>query len=360
MNTVSRYMENWAFSIGVLAGALVVGVVVHWLVVRVVSRFARRGSESLEASLLRHGRGPSRVLFPLMFLYLSLPALELPPKADTSIGSLVSALLIGSGAWLLVRLTNVLEDMVLERYDITRKDNLQARKVYTQFRIIKKVIIVTVVVVAAASVLMGFEKFRRLGTGLLASAGVAGLVVGLAAKSTLGNLLAGIQIAVSQPIRLDDVVIVEGEWGWIEEIALTYVVVRIWDLRRLVLPISYFIEKPFQNWTRVSANLLGTVYLYMDYTVPVEEVRRELKRILEASPLWDRKAWTLQVTDATDRAVVVRALMSATDSTNAWNLRCEVREKLISFVQEKYPHALPKMRAAVQEAPRTEAAESDA
>lgn len=360
MDTVLRHMESWAFSIGVLVSAIVVGVVVHWLVARLVSRFARRGSESLEASLLRHGRGPSRVLFPLMFLYLSLPALELPPKVDASISGLVSALLIGSAAWLLIRMTDVLQDMVLEKYDITRKDNLQARKVYTQFRIIKKVIIVAVVVVAVSSVLMGFEKFRRLGTGLLASAGVAGLVVGLAAKSTLGNLLAGIQIAVSQPIRLDDVVIVEGEWGRIEEIALTYVVVRIWDLRRLVLPISYFIEKPFQNWTRVSADLLGTVYLYLDYTVPVEEVRQELKRILDASPLWDGKAWGLQVTDATDRAVVVRALMSAADSANAWNLRCEVREKLIAFVQGKYPHALPKMRAAFQKAPGAEAAESDA
>jgi small-conductance mechanosensitive channel len=195
---------------------------------------------------------------------------------------------------------------------------------------------------------MSFEEFRRLGTGILASAGLAGLVVGLAAQKTLGNLLAGIQIAITQPIRIDDVVVVEGEWGRIEAITLTYVVVRIWDLRRLVLPISYFLEKPFQNWTRVSADVLGTVYLVVDYTVPVDEIRAQLDRIVRESNLWDRKVCGVQVTNASERGIEVRALVSAADSSKAWDLRCEVREKLITFLQDKYPGSLPRVRAEIQ------------
>ena len=175
--------------------------------------------------------------------------------------------------------------------------------------------------------------------------GLAALVAGLAARSTFSNLIAGVQIAFTQPMRLDDVVIVEGEWGWIEEIRTTYVVVRIWDLRRLIVPLSYFIEKPFQNWTRQTADLLGTVFLYTDYTVPVEEVRQEFHRVLESSKRWDGKVWGMQVTNASERSMELRALMSAPNASVAFELRCFVREKLIQFLQEKYPQSLPKTRA---------------
>jgi hypothetical protein len=198
--------------------------------------------------------------------------------------------------------------------------------------------------------LMTFPAIRHIGITLFASAGVAGLVVGMAARSTLSNLFAGIQIALTEPIRIEDVVIVEGEWGWIEEIGTTYVVVRIWDLRRLVVPLSYFIEHPFQNWTRVTADLLGTVIVYADYTVPVEEVRAELHRILQASEMWDGKVWGLQVTDATEHTLQLRALMSAADSSIAWDLRCHVREKLVAFLQERHPHSLPRVRAELDKA----------
>jgi small-conductance mechanosensitive channel len=194
---------------------------------------------------------------------------------------------------------------------------------------------------------MTFERVRQLGAGLLASAGVAGIVLGFAAQKSLATILAGIQIALTQPIRVEDVVIVEGEWGTIEEITLTYVVVRIWDMRRLIVPIHYFIEKPFQNWTRVSADILGTVNLYLDYSVPVEALREEFKRILDASDYWDGETWGVQVTDSTDKTMTVRPLMSAKNSGDAWNLRCEVREKLIAFVRENYPDALPRIRAEV-------------
>ena len=204
-------------------------------------------------------------------------------------------------------------------------------------------------ILALAAILMTFDKVRQLGASILASAGIAGIIVGLAAQRSIATLLAGIQIALTQPIRIDDVVIVENEWGRIEEITLTYVVVRIWDLRRLIVPITYFIEKPFQNWTRISADLLGTVFLYTDYTVPIQAVREELRRILEGSEKWDRRVCVLQVTDTTERTVQLRALVSAADSSKAWDLRCEVREKLVDFLQKNYPHALPRVRAEIDE-----------
>jgi small-conductance mechanosensitive channel len=192
---------------------------------------------------------------------------------------------------------------------------------------------------------MLFEQVRGLGTSVLASAGVLGIVIGFAAQRTIANLFAGFQLALTQPIRIDDVVIVEGEWGRIEEITLTYVVVRIWDLRRLILPLSYFIERPFQNWTRREADILGTVFLYADYTIPVDALREELKRIAAQSPNWDGKVCGLQVTDATEQTIELRSLVSACDASKAWDLRCEVREKLIAFVQKNYPASLPKVRA---------------
>ena len=224
-----------------------------------------------------------------------------------------------------------------------------ARKVHTQVSILRRILSVGIIILALGAVLMHFDSFRQLGTGLLASAGVVGIIIGFAAQRTLGNLLAGFQIAITQPIRVDDVVVVEGEWGRIEEITLTYVVVRIWDLRRLVLPISYFIETPFQNWTRTSASILGTVFLHVDYTVPVDAVRTELQRLLEASSYWDGEVWRLHVTDTSERTVELRALMSAADSADAFELRAEIREKLIAFLQRTYPDALPRIRAEVEQ-----------
>jgi hypothetical protein len=191
---------------------------------------------------------------------------------------------------------------------------------------------------------MLFEEARRFGTSILASAGVVGVIIGFAAQHTIANLFAGFQLALTQPIRLDDVVIVENEWGRVEEITLTYVVVHIWDDRRMVLPLSYFIEKPFQNWTRDTAFLMGTIFLWVDYTLPVEETRQAVQKIVEASSLWDRRFWNLQVSDATEHTMQLRVLATAADSSKCWDLRCEVREKLIAWVQEHHPESLPKTR----------------
>jgi small-conductance mechanosensitive channel len=359
---MKQAMENWetlAVALGLLVGALVLGLVVHYLLSFATERLARRTQTIIDDSLIKNLRRPSQVLIPLLFAILILPALSVSLKTTDVLRHLLSLGIIASVAWLIVRTTYVLDDIVLSRYRIDERDNLQARKIYTQLQVFKRIIIVVVSILALATMLLTFEKVRQLGTGILASAGIVGIVLGLSAQRTIGTILAGLQIAITQPIRIDDVVIVENEWGRIEEITFTYVVVRIWDLRRLVLPITYFIEKPFQNWTRVTADILGTVFLYVDYTVPVQAIREELHRILKGSRYWNRNAWGLQPTNSTDRAVELRALMSASDASSAWNLRCEVREKLIEFIQKNYPDGLPKVRAEFQEAANIKALPGD-
>ncbi|TVZ27707.1 small-conductance mechanosensitive channel [Gillisia sp. Hel_I_86] len=262
----------------------------------------------------------------------------------TIVGHLSIIGIIVSTAWFLIILLKIFKARILRKYDVSTSDNLKARKVYTQFMILENIIIFIITVLAVGVALMSFDSIRSIGVSLLTSAGIAGIIIGLAAQKAIGTLLAGIQIAITQPIRLEDVVIVDGEWGWIEEITLTYVVVRIWDKRRLVVPTTYFIENNFQNWTRNTSEILGTVFIYTDYEVPFEKLREELTRLLEGSSLWDRKTNVLQVTDATDRSIEIRALMSAKDSPTAWDLRVYIREQLIVFIKENYPESLPKSR----------------
>jgi small-conductance mechanosensitive channel len=276
-----------------------------------------------------------------------LPVLPLPPNVDHIAEHIAGLGLIGCVGWLLIALVEVFDVVVAYRHSIDVRDNLAARRIRTQVAMLRRVAVTLIVVITLSVMLMTFPTIRHIGESMLASAGLAALVAGFAARSTLSNFAAGIQVAFTQPIRIGDVVIVEGEWGWIEEINITYVVVRIWDLRRLVVPVAYFIEKPFQNWTRNNADLLGTVFLYADYSLPVDAVRTELHRILESTKLWDGKVWGLQVTNTTDRTMELRALMSAPDSSTAWDLRCYVREKLIFFLQQQFPGSLPRMRAEV-------------
>jgi small-conductance mechanosensitive channel len=273
-----------------------------------------------------------------------------PASSHELIKQAASLSLIAAVGFILYQLVNAGEEAVLNQFRIDVKDNLEARKVYTQVKVLKKIAVVVIVIFTAASMLMVFDSVRQLGTSILASAGVLGIIVGFAAQRSIATVLAGFQIALTQPIRLDDVVIVENEWGRIEEITLTYVVVLIWDHRRLVVPISYFIEKPFQNWTRVSADLLGSVFLFVDYTVPLKALRDELDRLLENSQRWDRKVKVIQVTDAKPNGMEVRVLVSALDAPTAWDLRCELREKLIDFLQRNHPQSLPRTRAELIQA----------
>ena len=246
----------------------------------------------------------------------------------------------------------------LRRFKLDAEDNLLARKHVTQVRVLNGVLSTLIIMVTLAAALMTFDPVRQIGIGLFASAGIAGVIVGFAARPVLTNLIAGVQLAMTQPIRLEDAVVVENEWGWIEEITATYVVVRLWDWRRLIVPLSYFIEKPFQNWTRESSAIIGSVFIHTDYAVPVDLVRQKLDEIVRASKLWDGRVVNLQVTDAKERTIELRALVSARTAPACWDLRCEVREKLIAFLQQDFPNALPRERAEVEFATLVPAADA--
>ncbi|MCG9792970.1 mechanosensitive ion channel family protein [Flavobacterium algicola] len=258
-------------------------------------------------------------------------------------------LIIASFSWLIIILLRRLKTNILKRYDITAEDNLISRKLHTQINILEKVVIFVIILITTGLILLSFDNIRQIGIGIFASAGVAGIIIGLSAQKVVGALLAGIQIAITQPFRIDDAVLVENEWGWIEEINLTYVVIRIWDKRRLVLPSTYFLEKPFQNWTRNSADIIGTIFLYTDYTISFEELRIELTRLLLTTELWDKKVNVLQVTDSKETSVEIRILVSAKNSPTAWDLRVYIREKMIEYIQINYPDSLPKTRITLKQ-----------
>ncbi|WP_319482719.1 mechanosensitive ion channel domain-containing protein [uncultured Draconibacterium sp.] len=260
-----------------------------------------------------------------------------------------SIMLIVSIAWGLMAILRGFKRVILSKLDTSQEDNLRERKFLTQFNIMESIIYFMIVIVAIGASLMLFEDVRQLGISLFASAGVAGIIIGFAAQKLIATVLAGLQIAITQPIRLDDVVIIENEWGRIEEITLTYVVVKIWDQRRLVVPSTYFFEKPFQNWTRNTSEILGTVFLYTDYHVPFDALREELTRLLNSTPLWDKRVNVLQVTDTKEYGVEIRALMSAKDSPIAWDLRVFIREKMIEFIQKNYPESLPRTRVVFEQ-----------
>jgi small-conductance mechanosensitive channel len=296
-----------------------------------------------------------KLVLSIVFIIASLlvrPVMDLLDYSDEGILALLynqhGILVIIFFTWSLIEFIRLMKIFFLRHFDTTEADNLRSRKVYTQVNILEKVIIFVIILFAVGMILLSFESIRKIGIGLFASAGVAGIIIGLSAQKVVGTLLAGIQIAFSQPFRIDDAVLVENEWGWIEEINLTYVVVRIWDKRRLVLPSTYFLEKPFQNWTRTTAEITGSVFLYTDYTVPFQPLRDELTRLLSSTDLWDGKVNVLQVTDSKETTVEIRILVSAKDSPTTWDLRVYIREKMIEFIRTNYPGSLPKTRIALQ------------
>ncbi|MQY08490.1 mechanosensitive ion channel family protein [Actinomadura macrotermitis] len=277
----------------------------------------------------------------------ALPYQFLPDGAVAPVRQALRIATIGAATWLVLRISYALTDPALDRLTrIEGERNRRARRARTQMLLLRRISAAVITVLAVGTALFTFPAVRALGAGVLASAGVAGLVVGIAARPALGNLFAGLQLAFSDALRLDDVVVVEGEWGRVEELTLSYVVVHLWDERRLILPVSYFTEKPFENWTRRTSRVLGTVILHVDWSVPVEELRAELYRALRDNPLWDQRDWVLQVTDVLENGMVqLRALMSAPDSASAWDLRCDIREHLVGYIRDHYPQALPRLRA---------------
>jgi small-conductance mechanosensitive channel len=331
----------------VIGGSLASGWLLKLGLFWALRAYERRSRSALAASVVRHLGRPAAFFVPVLLVAVLLPLAPLAPGPLEAVRRVVGIASIVTFAWVLMRVLDVLEDLVLAHYRLDRDNNLAVRKLLTQLQFVKKIGVSLIFFVALALVLMSFATVRRIGAGLLTSAGIASVIVGFAAQRSLSNLLAGFQIAFTQPIRIDDVLVVEGEWGRVEEITFTNVILKIWDERRLVLPLNYFIEKPFQNWTRTSSQLLGTVFLYADYTLPVEAVRTELARIAAASPRWDGRVAMLQVTDVKERTLELRALVSALDAAIAFELRCEVREKLVAFIQTQYPECLPKTRAMV-------------
>jgi|SRR5580700_588507 small-conductance mechanosensitive channel len=341
------FAQNWhdlLLSAILLGAAIAAALIAHFALFRLLQLFARRKAAVLDQSLIRHGQGPSRWIFPLLAALVVLPGLPLPKILMSALEHITGLGLIAAVAWLVILFVDVTSDVLTGRYRIDVADNLVARRIHTQFQMLRRVVFVLVAVVTLSIMLMTFPAIKHIGVSLLASAGLATLVVGMAMKETLSNLIAGVQIAFAQPFRLEDAVVVEGEWGWIEEIGTMYVVVRIWDLRRLIVPLSYFLDHPFQNWTRTSAHLLGSTLLHVDYTVPMDELRGELRRICESSQLWRGEVCVLQASDASEHTVQLRALMDARNSSDAWDLRCLVREKLIEYLQNNHPESLPRYR----------------
>lgn len=332
--------EVWA--IVVIVSSISVGLFLKMVIHSLFSFYTKRSDYYLFKSVSKHLQAPASILIPLLTLNAALPLIHI--DNHPVMNKAVELVMIAGFSFLIVRIIFIFEDLIYYRNDLTVEDNLRARKIHTQIRFVSRMLIVIVVVLAVAAMLLSFESLRKIGTGLLAGVGVGSIIIGFAAQSTLSNLLAGFQIAFTQPIRIDDVVVVEGEWGRIEDITLTYVVVKIWDERRLVLPINYFISKPFQNWTRVSSDLLGSVFLYLDYSAPIDKIRVKFEALLRESKLWDKKVNVIQVTDCKERVIELRALMSARNSSEAFDLLCYIREKLIAFIQEEHPEALPKIR----------------
>jgi small-conductance mechanosensitive channel len=342
-----------------IAIAILIGVAVHRVMYWAFRRWAKRRADSFAAVVVRRTSRPAAYIFPLVAILTVIPNLNLPQRWKEETVHAAAILTIGAIAWTTIATIRLWTDVIVARHRIDVEDNLLARQLGTRVDILARVAIILTTMIALGMMLMTFPAIRALGTGLLASAGVVGIVAGLAARPLFENLVAGIQLAMTQPIRLDDVVIVEKQWGRIEEIHSTYVIVRIWDLRRLVVPLTYFITTPFENWTRKTANLMGEVFVFADWTLDVQALRAEIPKIVARTPLWDKQFTNLQVTDTTDRGMQIRALVTARNSADLWDLRCFVREEIVAFIREHQPDALPRTRVELP-APQAEPAPNGA
>jgi small-conductance mechanosensitive channel len=365
-NTVER-MQNrfgialtsataWAVAAAILVGAAIIALLLHaallWLARRVMGE-----RESFMRTVLTATRGPTRLGLLLIALAIALPLTPLPGETAKVLSRILTLATICLLGWVALTALHIGADLYLRRFRLDVADNLLARKHITQVRVLERVVEVVIVLLTIGFALLTFDSVRQFGVTLFASAGVAGIIGGLAARPVLSNFFAGIQLAVAQPIRIDDSVTVENESGTIEEITFSYVVVKLWDLRRMVVPLSYFIEKPFQNWTRTGGELIGSVFFYLDHTAPVEAIRKKLADIVGQSPLWNGKVLSLQVSDCKETTIELRALLSADNSSALWDLRCDVREKLIDYLQREYPTALPRRRYEAAESVLAQAGE---
>jgi small-conductance mechanosensitive channel len=339
-------------ALSIVVGVLVLALLGHVAGYLVAGQRTHGRGRIVAESFVRNTRWPSRVLLPLCAAEVAVAVVALPSRLHSGLLQGIGIALMLAAVWLAVGLFSVLEDALLARYRLDATETLRGRQLETQVHVLRRITVVVAAVVAIGGVLLTFGPVRAAGAGLLASAGVVGVIIGLGATPLINNLIAGLQIGVAQPIRLDDVVVIYNTtgtsyWGRIEEIHLTYVVVKVWDLKRLMVPISYLTQNPFEVWTRNNATVMGYVYIVVDYTMPVQALRDHLTEVVKASPDWDGDVWTLQVTDLSNETVQLRALMSSPDSNASWNLQVEVREKALTFLQENYPWALPRVRTEV-------------
>jgi len=329
--------------------------VLTWLSGRIVRRSARGRNAPFLRTLHRECHRPWGATLIVGSLLAGIPYSGLRGDAREEVTHVLFLALIYAGAWLTIRILFVFEDTAFRRLPVDMTDNRRRRRARTQIGLLRRLTAVIIGIVALAATLMTFSQLRALGASLLASAGVAGVVAGLAAQSVLGHVFAGLQLAFSDELRLDDVVVVNEEWGRVEEIRLTYVVVRVWDQRRLILPTSYFTTTPFQNWTRNEAQVLGSVTLHLDFTADIDVLRSQAHRIIEASPLWDRREWVMQVIEAHETTICVRVIASAADAPSSWDLRCELREGLLTYLRQRHPQWLPRTRSELTGQPEEEA-----
>ncbi|GLK80287.1 mechanosensitive ion channel family protein [Methylopila turkensis] len=347
------WLPDWGASLILFVIGAAVAVGAHRLAFRMLTTFVADRS-LFWRSLVSRTRGPTRLAALILSLSIVSSAAPLSDgQSDAIRHGLLVAFMILVG-WTATTALHIWTVIYLRKFKLDSEDNLLARKHLTQMKIFERAGVTLLVVVTIGAALMTFDGVRQYGVSLLASAGAAGLILGLAMQPVLANLVAGIQLAITQPIRLDDAIVVENEWGWVEEITATYVVVRLWDWRRLVLPLKYFIEKPFQNWTREGASIIGTVMLYVDHAAPIALMREKLEELARASALWDGRVVNLQVSDAMEHVIQVRLLVSAGSSPRAWDLRCEMREKMIGWLAEEHPHALPRLRADMGRQPTSD------
>jgi small-conductance mechanosensitive channel len=340
------FVPEWVIGLGLVCLAIVCALFVHRIAVALAKR-AIGLRRSIAIPILDATTGPTRLAVCLAAVAFVLPLAPLSDELRDTLTHLFVVASIALIGWILIRAVDLTASRYLQRFRLDVEENFLARKHVTQVRVFKRVIDTLIIIVAVSTALMTFDSVRQYGVSLFASAGAAGLVVGLAARPLLSNLIAGVQIAITQPIRIEDAVIIENEWGWVEDIASTYVVIRLWDWRRMVVPLAYFIERPFQNWTRDAASLIGSIILHVDYAADVPRIRKRLEQAVKESKLWDGAIVNLQVVDTNARTMELRALVSARNAPQAWDLRCEIREKLVAFLQKDMREALPRERADI-------------
>ncbi len=333
----------------IVAFAVLIAFVLRLFLAWLVKKSTLSSDYSFIRSVIRRMAVPVNVFLPLFILNILKDELRLRHSQMIVFDKLLQILLTVAVSLILIAIIKIVEDYVVYKYDLKKPDNLRERKIRTQLQFIRRLAIGLIVTLTLCLIFLSFDNLRKLGAGLLTGVGIGGIIIGFAAQRSLANFLAGLQIAFTQPIRLDDVLVVEGEWGRVEEITLTYVVVMVWDQRRLILPINYFIEKPFQNWTRIGSELLSAAMIYVDYTAPVEVIRAEFLRFIKTQALWDGRIAVLQVTDFREKTVELRCLVSTNNAGHAFDLRCLVREHLLQFIQNNYPASLPRTRVEWEE-----------